>query len=216
MRDYYDILGEQVVGEMAQPIGFDWGALVNATAGVIKTGVEQKQAGDAEKKAKSDSDAAVAKAINADAQWQNAEANLELAQKDAVAKAAATIQRNRWYAEATTAGAALQGDGILKRCKAANDAMSNAMSAASAAPKDIAKQAKLHAWQKVVSACEAVPKPATDSGDKPADTALVKTESSGSWITAKKAGLPVWGWGLVGVGGLGALILVIRMMRSKK
>ncbi len=214
MRDRMDILGEQVLNEMrGTSVGFDFGALVNAAAGVTKTAIEQKQAGDAANKAKSDSDAAVAKSINADAQWANAEANLELAAKDPAEAARLRTVRDKLAAEAQAAGSALGTEAAQKRCKAANNALTVAMSAASSAPKDIAKQSKWHAWQKVVSACES--KAVVDTG-KPAEGALTQASSGQSWLTVKRAGLPTYGWIGVGVGGLGALWLIIRAFRGGK
>lgn len=220
MRDKMDILGEQVLSEMAgrSSVGFDFGALVNAAAGVAKTAVEQDAASKAEAKAKSDSDAAVSKAISADAEWYNAEANLFLAQKDPVAKAAAIVQRDAKKSAALAAGAALGTDGAQKRCKKANDSLASALNVSNAAPKDIAKKAKLHGWQTVASAaCSQA-----SVLDKPADTALVVTPDSATpsggnnWLTVKRSGLPTYAWGLIGVGGLGILAVIVKMVFKGK
>ncbi len=226
-RHYYDILGEQVLGEIAaggarpvvgtDEVGVDYGALVSAAANIAQTGIAQDKAkkdeakakADAEK-AKSDSAVAVSKSISADAEWANAEANAELAAPDASAGAAARIMRDSAKSNALAAGAVLQGDGIAKRCKAAHDTLVKVAEAATASPKDIAKLAKFHGWQKVTEACGAPPATPTDTPE-----AVVK-HAGGSWITAKHAGLPVYGWGLVGVGSLTALMLIIRSMRKKK
>src|SRR5260221_1815478 len=143
-RHMMDILGEQVVQEMS--VGFDWGGAINAAAGVTKTAIEQKQTADAKDKSKRDSDTAVAKSLTADAAWANAEANLELASIDPTSSAAAKAMRDTTKSAAASAGAALQGDGVVKRCKAAQDNLRDASTASAAAPKDIAKAAKFHAW----------------------------------------------------------------------
>lgn len=218
MRDKMDVLGELVLQEMAAgpAVGFDFGALVNPAAGATKAAIDLDKANKAEKQAKSDSDAAVAKSINADAQWANAEANLELAAKDPTAAARLRVERDRLQAEAQAAGSALGAEGTQKRAKKANDALVAAMGAASSAPKDIAKQAKWHAWQKVVSAIEPYAKTAADAAaGKSADAAIVPSSDGGNWLTIKRAGMPTYAWGLVGVGSLGALFLIIHAFRKK-
>lgn len=209
-RDYYDILGEQAVREMS--VGFDWGGAISAAANVAKTGVEQKQAHDAADKSKRDSDTAVAKSLTADAAWANAEANLELAQGDATSSAAARVMQASARHDADAAAAALQGDGIGKRCKAAQDNLKTMTDAASAAPKDIAKQAKMHAWQKVVASCG--PAPAEGGGESGGGKA---TDGSFlSLLTAKRAGLPVYLWVGGGVATLTVVLLIARGMMNKK
>lgn len=214
MRDMFDILGEQVVSEMATPpshtVGFDWGALISSAANVTKTAVEQKQSADAANKAKTDTAAAAAKAIAADAQWQNNEANLELVATDPVASTAARIQRDSAKAAALAAGAGLTGEALTKRCKAAQDALQAAAAAAVAEPKNAAKRAKFNAWKTVADACGSPPTAEIVKKDD-----RTPEEVAGPWITRKSAGLPHWGWLSVGVGGLGALFLIIRAMRKK-
>ncbi|MES2179844.1 MAG: hypothetical protein V4550_18430 [Gemmatimonadota bacterium] len=213
-RDYYAVLGESVIQEMSTPIGaFDYGGLVKGLANVAATGIEQKQAADAADKSKKDSESAVQKSIGADQEWANAEANLELATIDPTATAASRVMRDSKKAVAIVAGASLQGDGIGKRCKAAQDALVAAASDASKSPKDIAKQAKFKGWKVVTDACGAPPTAEVTAAVEKAEHG--GKHGSGSWITSVHGGLPVWGWGLVGVGSLTAITLIMRSMRKK-
>lgn len=209
MRDEYEVVGEAVVQEMA--VGIDWNALINASASAAKTGIEQKQASDTAKKAKHDSDAAIARAIEADAAWANAEANAELAKSDATSSAAANVIRDSARREAAAAGAALQGDGIAKRCAVARAALNRTAAAAEVAPKDIAAQAKFHAWKTVSDSC-AVPAPSggTHDGGAVPGSGFLET------LNTKRGGLPVWGWGLVGAGVLTVLGILLRSFSHGK
>lgn len=208
-RHMMDILGESVVRDMS--VGFDWGSfgtgLANAAAGTVSTAVQQKKESDAKAKDKSDQEAALLKSLTADAQWANAEANLELASIDHTSQAAAQVMRDKAKSDADAAAAALSSDGRDKRCKKAADNLQDMASAAHAAPKDVAKQAKFHAWQKVAAVCG----PPSSSGD---DNVKIEKHGGESFLTKKHAGLPTWGWGLIGVGGLIALFMILKSMRK--
>lgn len=211
MPDYMEILGEQVVRE----IGFEWTSLINPVANVAKTGVDQYQQSEAAKKAKRDSDEAVARSIQADKDWANAEANLTIASIDPTTAAAAQVLRDSAMHDAQKAGAALQGDGIDKRCKAAHDSLNAAATAASTATKDKQKQALFHAWQKVAAACNTAAS-SSDGASAGDDKGHAKKPESGSFIeflTQKKAGLPVYAW--AGIGAVGLTVVGMLLRRRK-
>lgn len=214
MRDYYDLVGEAVVKEMSSgPIGFDFSALANPLASVAQTAVQQHQADEAKSKAAHDSQAALDSSVSADAQWAQAEANLEMSKVDPTAYAAAKVVCDSARQSAMQAGAALQGDGVPKRCKAAQSALEKAAEAAEGDPKNKSKQAQMHGWQTVAASCGS----GGGGGSGTPDAAIVKYHGGhgGSFLTSVHGGLPVWGWGLVGVGSLTVLGLLIHAMRKK-
>jgi hypothetical protein len=196
-----DVLGEQVLGEIS---GFDWGGAVKGVFNVAETGVQQYQSDEDKKKAAAADAAALAKAIAADAEWANAEANLELAAGDPTAQSAAKTMADKKRADAQAAGVSLSSDATQKRCQTAHDQYNQAATAVSGAPSDIAKQAKFHAWKKVSDACGT---PSSGGG-----SGLSPSGGGTNFLTQVKGGLPVWGWTLIGVGGVTALVLVIRAM----
>jgi len=206
---------KQEMSDMSDPfenavrevMGFDYGGLFTGVANVAATGLQQQQADAAAGKKRADSSAAVQKAIESDAQWASAEATLEMAGSNPSANAAATTMRDLAKGDADKAGAALQGDGVDKRCQAAQTSLRNAAEAAAKSPKDASTQARFHAWQKVANAC---------GGGTVSDAASSAGGSSKhdgeSWLTAKHSGLPGWGWLAVGAGTLVVGVLVFRSM----
>jgi len=218
MRDMFEVLGEKVVQEMADSVGFDWGGLVKGAAGVAQTGINQYESDDAKAKASKDQSAALNKSINADQEWANAAANLWLAQQtgDATSTSAASALHDSKKSDAQAAGALLTPDSMTKRCQTAKDALKAATTAANAAGKDIARQSKMHGWQEVVDHCGTAPDDDTDTGGGKGKKKKDKgEEGGGSWITAKHAGLPTYGWIGIGVGGVAVLALVVRLLRRK-
>ncbi len=199
---------EHAVYEM---MGLDYGGLAQGLANVAATGIQQQQQEAAQNKVKADSAAAVQRSISADAAWASAEAMLEVATKsDPSAVAADTVSRDLARGDANKAAAALQSDGIAKRCSAAQDSLRSAAIVASRSPKDPTAQARFHAWQTIANACGGgvsggSSDAGTDTGDGHKGKKMEETEGGESWIVAKHAGLPGWGWIGVGVGVTGLL-----------
>ncbi len=196
-----------VVKELA---GFDYGGLASGVLNVAQTGVEQYQKSDAEDKAKTAKTTAISKSIAADVAWANAEAQVVLAAVSPTALASAQTVLAVAKQDAQTAAAALDDDGMAKRCKAAQDALKAAANAAASAPNDLAKQVKMRAWQKVADACGS-----SSSSDSSSDKPKNGESGFGSFFTSMHGGLPVWGWGLVGVGGVAALVLIVKAMKKR-
>lgn len=198
--------------------GFDWSMLIPATAEIAQKGIQTYQAKEQAGKQSAEDKAKLDKAIQADAAWANAEAVLDLANsaKDASKIAAAQTLQQSAYAQAMAAGAGLSPASAGKRTAADQQAASDAAQDALSNPKDLAKQAKMRAWQKVVAVASAAAQPT------PADQAAAAKYSrehgggGGSFLTKYHAGVPMWGWlvgGTVGVTGLG---LLIRSLLKKK
>lgn len=203
--DPYAVLGAQVVGEM---IGFDWQGLLSNLAQTGEGIHKSVEADKAKAKAERDARNALSKSIELDAVWASAETNLELA--SGPAKPATQISRDAAASDALRAGSLLDPDGLSQRCEAAKKALKEAAEAASLSPNDKIKQARMRAWQKVSSQCniQAV-------SDGKGGTKLERRGSFADFFTQKHAGIPTWGWGLITVGALTALVLIFRSFKKK-
>ena len=215
MSNEWDILGRQVVRDLemlgAGGPSFDWSTLINAGAEAASKGIEYKQAQDAASASSADMSARGKKAIAADQAWADAETTLALAQqsKDPAKIAAAQNLASAMQTAAVAAGAGLTSDAADKRLAAAQDMATKAAQAALANTSSGAAQAKMTAWQKVLSSVAAGGASASSSA---ASTAMVPHagHGGGNFFTQKLGPLPVWGWGLVGVGTLGGIALLLR------
>lgn len=188
---------------------FDWTQLVNAGAEAVNKGIQYKQEQDTSNAAKAAATAAAAKSIAADANWAAAEQQLELAAHDPSQTVAATALQQAAMSAAMSAGAALTPDAQSKRAAAAQDASNKAAQASLAAPHDAMKAALMHGWQKVLAGV------AAGGGGSGGGTSLMKHDKSsggGSWLTAKHAGLPGWGWLIGGAVGGTALVLILKKL----
>lgn len=233
------VVGE-FMNEIGDEIGvdFNWGTLVSAAAEGANQGIAYDKAKKAEAAASAASDQAATRAIAADANWASSEQQLDLAQqalaqamqdsakaKDPVATSsaqAAIAAANGRVAPAQalvsqaqgaamSAGTGLPPDAQTKRVAAAAKAADSAAKAAVGDPTNGAKGALSRAWQKVMSAANAVSTPAAVSEGQ----ALARRDGGGvSWLTAVHAGVPTYGWIIGGTAVGTALILIIRALRK--
>lgn len=187
---------------VVEELGFDWQGLVSnlATTG---EGIHKSVEAD---KAKSKSEAAARVALSAsiaaDVSWASAEATYEQAPSTA-----AGVSRDAAARDALKAASALSADGLAKRCEAAQNALKEAAVIAAGSPNDPMKRSRMLAWQRVASGCSAD----FASGGKGLDK-----HGGESWLTKRVGGLPTWGWGLVGVGGIAVLIMLAKSFKRKR
>lgn len=219
MRDpYLEILGDQILAEVSgddgPSTGFNPDFLINAAAELTKRGVSEYQTREANEKTKKDSAAALARAIAADANWANAEALLDIAtqSKDASRIAPAKALQQSAQQAARNAGASLSSDGQNQRISAAQSAADKAATEALGAPSDTLKQARMRAWQKVVTAAMVSNAPASKGGD--ADIIPSKQHGSGNFLMKAAGPLPVWGWGVVGLTALAGVGVLVKLIRK--
>lgn len=216
----YEALGRQVVGQIEQEAlgdagaqAFNWGTLINAAAEAANQGVAYAASKEAAQKAAAAGDVAAARAISADANWAAAEQQLELAQQSGnpAAIGPATALQSQAMQAAVAAGGALTPEGQAKRVEASQKAATAAARDALADPKNGAKQAISHAWQKVTSA----------GAVSAAGTGLALAHGGkggaggANWFTRSHAGLPTYAW--LGGGaliGTGFILLLRALLRS--
>jgi len=213
--DPMEILGDAIAKEA---LGFDYGALISAAAEVSKEGVAAGQKKQADDKAAKDSAAAAQKSIAADANWANAEQQLDLAQqsKDAGKIAAAQTLQSNAMSAAVSAATGLSPDAAGKRVAAATAASTKAAQDSLANPKDAGKAAFMRAWQKVASAATSG---AAASGVSSTDIAKIKEQNShgdGNFLTKMHAGIPTWGWMVGGAGVALGVFLLVRSLSGKR
>jgi hypothetical protein len=199
LGDGYQLLGETIVREV-MGVDFDPTFLLKAATEATEGGLKYKQQKDAEEHAKRDADAAVAKAIAADAAWANAEANAIVSKGLPTAAAAETLASTA-AAGAMAAGAALSTEGAARRADAARSAATKAAEEAVSAPNDKGKQARMQAWSKVAAAASLGGLASGGGG-----TFTPRGGGEPSFLEKRYAGIPGWGWGL-GALGIGALLL---------
>ena len=172
-------------------------------------------------KASADDKSKLDKSIQADIVWANAEAVLDLAQqsKDATKIAAAQALQGGAFSTAVTTAQGLTSGSASKRTAAAQAAATTAAQDALQNSTDLAKQAKMRAWQKVAAVAGA------GGQATPADLAAAKKDEKdekakkgggGNFLTAYYGGLPVYGWAIGGLTITTGLVLLVRSLRSKK
>lgn len=190
------------------PGAFNWGTLIDAAAEAANQGVQYKQQQDATAAAASASSASVAQAVATDASWANAETQLVIAQQGGNPQAIAAAQQlaSAMASASAAKGATLSGDAAAKRLAAAQDASNKAAQASLASPGDKLAAARMQAWQKVLAGVAGGGSSALSAskGDVP------KFTGGGSGLTKKIGGVPVWGWGVAGLGVLTAVVLIRR------
>lgn len=192
--------------------GFDWSQIVNAASEAANAGVQYKASQDASASANKASSVALAKATAADANWAQAEQQLDLAQQahNPAQIAPAQVLQAQAQQQASSAGVGMSPADIAKRVAAAQQAAQQAAQAALSSPADMAKAAMSRAWQKVLGA-------AASPGSMPG-SALAKfgkgAKGGTNWFTATHAGLPGYAWVGGGVVVGTGLILLIRAMRK--
>lgn len=226
MVNEYEILGQQVIGEMQQAEmrsvvgaamadGFDFSSAIQAAAELSQKGVQAYQASQASDQAKKDQAGALARATTADASWASAEQMLDLARTshDPARIAAAQALQASAQQGALAAGAGLISDTVAKRVAAAQDAAKKAAQDSLNNPNDAAKAALMRAWQKVAASAGIVPS-GSSGGLTLSDAHGGRGGGGGpSFFTKHYAGIPGWGWlvgGAVTVTGIGLLIRAMR------
>lgn len=155
-------------------------------------------------------------AISADAKWADTEKMVELLRvaKDQHRISAAQGVASAAQSAAMTAGNKLSDDAKVKRAQAARDSATAAAHDALVYPRDMVKQANMRAWQKV-SAAVAASAGGTSAMTPSGSGALPPLQPDGNWFTNHHAGVPTWGWILLGAGGLTALTLIIKAVVKK-
>jgi hypothetical protein len=224
-NDPHEALGRQIVYEVLKAqnpdyhiVGagagsFDFSTLINAAAEAANKGIEYKQGQDAANASSAAQDDKLRKSILADASWADAETTLAIVKQsgDASKIAAAQSLANAMQSAAVSTAAGLDSDHTAKRMEAAQRAMNNASQAAlsSSSP---AAQAKMAAWQKVLTSIASAP--STALATTPDASVLARHGFGGggssNFFTQKYGGVPVWGWAAGGAVVLTGLALVLR------
>ena len=222
MEPNYEVLGAQIVSEMmgadpAKP-GFDAAFGINAAAELLSRGVNTYQNQEDAKKNKAANEAALARALQADVGWANAEVMLAQANqsKDPQKIAAAQAICQNAQSASMVAGSGLSPESMAKRLDTANDMAKQAAEKSFATPSNPGFAAAMQAWQKVASAVSMLTAQAP-GGSMALE--LAKQRGGSSFLDAMKkkyAGVPLGGW-LIGVPVAGGLIaLIVRALRRKK
>ena len=215
--DAYELLGQQMVNEVmgadappAKP-GFDAQFGINAAAELLSRGIATHENKEAAKKAAADTKAAGDRAIQADVAWANAEVMLETAsnQKDPQKIMAAQMLAQSAQQAALSAGIGMPTEALARRISAANDAAKKAAEASYAASSNPGLKAAMNAWAKVAAAVS------TQAAQSAAgNQALILASGGGNFLTKKYGPLPLWGWGVAGLGTATVLGLVVKMLRK--
>jgi hypothetical protein len=202
-------LNSMMIGATAGAPGmFNWGTLIDAAAEAAQQGVTYKQQQDAAAASASATSASVGQSIATDAAWANAETQLALAQQGGNAQAIAAAQQiaSSMAGASAAKGAGLTGDAAAKRVAAAQDASNKAAQASLAAPSDKTAAARMQAWQKVLAGVMS-----GGAGSSSSSGAMVKFKGeSESALMKKFGGVPVWGWGVAGLGILTGIVILAR------
>lgn len=217
-QDEVEGMMDEILGEGAPAASSDsssWLTTALSAAGELgQKGLQYQQSKNADASDKSKLD----KSIQADIAWANAEAVLDLAQqsKDATKIAAAQALQGGAFSTAVTTAQGLTSGSASKRTAAAQAAAATAAQDALQNSTDLAKQAKMRAWQKVAAVAGA------GGQATPADLAAAKKDEKakkgggGNFLTAYYGGLPVYGWAIGGLTITTGLVLLVRSLRSKK
>lgn len=206
-KDPYYLLGQRIVSEVMGADGFNAQFGVNLLSDLVKRGV-----------ATYDDKANVQKAIAADVAWANA-IRTSLLETGSVSRdpqrilAAKTLEES---AAKDADGISLTPDGMAKRIVAAQNTARVASQASLSDPGNPAKAAAMKAWQQVLAHAQGQGSGGNYGSDAAAMT-LYRPPSAGTNFLTKMAGpLPVWGWGLVGVGTLVSLYALSKALHGKK
>ncbi len=185
--------------------------MVNKGVNIYKTQEEEGKKKEAEKKSAIDVDMRTRQSIAADAAWAGAEANLDLAVnspvKDAQRISAAQVLVQSAKSKALSVGSGLPSTATQKRIDTVQSSAQRAAEESFSAPQDMAKAAKMRAWQKVSSAV-------SDLSLSP----VIKQSYGGgsSFLSQSYKGIPMWGWGLGGAAVLVGGIMFIKSMKKRK
>lgn len=209
-----DRMAQTILGELigdGPGAGFDSSFLINAASELAQRGVNTYQ--DDQKKKKSAAEVAVQlqKAISADATWASAEQMLDLAKGDKQRVAAAQLLQQQAMQAAAQVGMGLPADAAQKRVQAANDAAAKAAQAALVSPGDPVKQASMRAWQKVAAQVPSLSVALAPSG---AGAMSFGGHGGGNILTKVVGGLPVWGWGAIGIGATTAIVVIVKALKK--
>ncbi len=211
-----EILGDRIVNDLVgddkKPGAFDASFLINAAAELADRGVSYEQQKSSSAKTAGDNDAKLQRAITADAAWAGALATLDIAQQggDKQKVAAAQALANSAQATSASVGAGLPQELIDKRVQTAQAGANRAASESLAAPSDLAKTAKMSAWQRVAVAV-ATPQAMTSAlVPNPNAFQYGGARPTENFLTRSYGGVPGWGIGLVGAAALTGIIMIIR------
>lgn len=241
-----EILGNlaQIIGDTGG--GIDTSFLINAASELAQHGAQEYKSSEQKKASAADIEAKSSAVIAADAQATNACAQASYAamvakdsaalaavnpalsskaQADQAALAAAQAACAQAISAEDVASAGLPPEAAAKRVKAANDAAQKAVSAslsaaqaAAAAPNDQGKKAaaQLAAARAQAAQATATKAAAGQIAGLPPGSAPLPPHGKPSFFTKMVGPLPVYGWGLVGVGGAGILYGLVRLFSRKK
>lgn len=201
---------EDIVG------AFDWSSLISAASEAANTGVQYKASQDASAAANKTSAIALSKATAADANWANAEQQLDLAtqSKDQSRIVPAQALQSQALQAALAAGAGLSAVDQGKRVIAAQGAAQTAATAALNSPGDTAKQSLSRAWQKVLATAinPAAAGAMTGPGGKGGKAGGKGGAAGASWFTTVHGGLPGYAWLIGGAVTTTGLVLLLRAL----
>ncbi len=199
IRSEWEILGAQIEQEIGASV--DAVLITRAAGEMVQTGVSAYEAQQAKNRAEADTKARLAKALQADVQWAEAEAVLAVALQGGNPQQIAAAQISAQVAQqsANLAGMGLPADAANKRSEYAQRAASEALNSS-----DPNRFARASAWQKVAAAAQM-------GGALFGGGGQFGGASLPSFLTRKFAGVPVWGWGsLVLVAGTATWLLLRR------
>lgn len=216
MLDDGELLGAAAAA--AGATGFDWSNVIDAAAEGANQAVQYKASQDAQSASAATSATSTAGAIAADANWANAEQQLDLAQqsKDAGRIQPAQALQSQAQMQAMAASSSLSADGQTKRAVAAQKAAGDAAQAALNSPKDAGKQAMSRAWQKVLMGSGTSAGAGASALAKHGGKGGMPGMSGGNWFTASHAGIPGWGWVVGGTVTATGVVLLIRALVGRR
>lgn len=190
--------------------GLDTSFAVSALSELATRGVKTYEDTEAKKKAQQADAAALSNITALDLQYANACADKAVAKPAEVAAKQSVV--DQVSAAQNALAVKLSANAATKRVEAASDAARKAADAWSAKPGDKRLEALSKCWNDVVTKASMQ---AANSGASP--QALEKAKGGGPSFLERKVGpLPVWGWGLVAVGGTGALIGIAKLFGGKR